>query len=167
MILFYLEKWILLNPEGVTLLRQKKNKIVFLTLKTQTMESFEIQATFRVEPGMIYKAWLDSSLHSEMTNADSEIDPLLNGNFSIWNGYITGSTVELEKNKKIVQRWRTTDFPVNSDHSIVEIHLSGTPKGTKLRIKHFNIPDGQGNDYKEGWKEYYFKPMKEYFKQTK
>ena len=128
------------------------------------MESFEITATFPVKPGMIYKAWLDSTGHSEMTDADAEIDPKVNGTFSIWNGYITGNTVELVKDKKIVQRWRTTDFPSGSDHSILEVVLADVPKGTKLTLRHYNIPDGQGDDYKQGWKEYYFKQMKRYFK---
>jgi activator of HSP90 ATPase len=128
------------------------------------MESFVIQATIPGNPEVIYKAWLDSHLHSEMTDADAEIDPGVSGNFSIWNGYITGTTIELVKNKMIVQRWRTTDFPSGSDHSVIEVHLSEVPKGTKLRLNHYNIPDGQGQDYKKGWKEYYFKPMKRYFK---
>ncbi|MEI6898452.1 MAG: SRPBCC domain-containing protein [Bacteroidota bacterium] len=127
------------------------------------MESFEITASFPVKPGVIYKTWLDSTGHSEMTDADAEIDPKINGAFSIWNGYITGSTLELVKNIKIIQRWRTTDFPDGSDHSIVEVLLAEAPKGTKLTLKHYNIPDGQGDDYKQGWKEYYFKPMKRYF----
>ena len=131
------------------------------------MESFEIQATFPVKPQAIYKAWLDSQQHSEMTNADAEIDPNVNGTFSIWNGYITGSTVELIMNKKIVQLWRTTDFPPGSDQSVVEVNLYETPTGAKLILKHYNIPDGQGNDYKKGWKEYYFKPMKRYFTKEK
>ena len=131
------------------------------------MESFEIQVTFPVKPQEIYKAWLDSQQHSEMTNADAEIDPNVNGTFSIWNGYITGSTVELIPNIKIVQRWRTTDFPPGSDQSVVEVNLHETPIGVKLILKHYNIPDGQGNDYKKGWKEYYFKPMKRYFTKGK
>ena len=128
------------------------------------MESFEIKATFPVKPDKIYKAWLDTQQHSEMTDADAEIDPNVNGTFNIWNGYISGTTVELIQDKKIVQQWRTTDFPAGSDHSVIEVHFAETPKGSNLKLNHYNIPDGQGNDYKEGWKEYYFKPMKKYFK---
>ena len=129
-----------------------------------TMESFKIQSTFKVSPGILYNAWLDSRIHSEMTGADAKIDPGLNGSFNIWNGYITGKTLELLKNRKIVQQWRTTDFPEGSDHSVIEIVFHTTPDGTKLTLWHYNIPDGQGKEYKEGWKQYYFKPMKKYFK---
>jgi activator of HSP90 ATPase len=138
-----------------------------ISINQNTMESFRIQATIHAKPYEIYNAWLDSQQHSEMTDSDAEIDPCINGVFSIWNGYITGSTVELEKGKKIVQRWRTTDFPAGRDHSVIEVHLLETQSGTKLKLSHFNIPDGQGKDYKEGWKEYYFKPMKRYFKDGK
>jgi activator of HSP90 ATPase len=127
------------------------------------MESFKIQSTFKVKSEILFNAWLDSKIHSEMTGSDAEIDPELNGSFSIWNGYITGTTPELVKNKKIVQNWRTTDFPAGSDHSVIEIAFNPTPDGTKLNLWHYNIPDGQGKEYKAGWKQYYFKPMKEYF----
>jgi activator of HSP90 ATPase len=128
------------------------------------MESFKIQSTFKVNPEILYNAWLDSRIHTEMSGADSQIDPEPNGSFNIWNGYITGTTLELVKNRKIVQKWRTTDFPLGSDHSVIEIVFKTTPSGTKLMLWHYNIPDGQGKDYKDGWKQYYFKPMKEYFK---
>ena len=130
------------------------------------MDSFKIQSTFNVKPEIIFIAWLDSRIHSEMTETDAEIDPDVNGSFSIWNGYITGKTLELVKDKKIVQSWRTTDFPEESDYSVIEIIFSPTPDGTKLTLWHYNIPDGQGKDYKEGWKQYYFKPMKIYFKEV-
>lgn len=130
------------------------------------MESFKIQSTFNVNPEILYNAWLDSRIHSEMTGTDAEIYPEENGPFSIWNGYITGSTIELVKNNKIVQHWRTTDFPEGSDYSVIEIHFNSIPGGTKLILWHYNIPEGQGKDYKDGWKRYYFKPMKEYFKEV-
>jgi len=128
------------------------------------MESFKIQSTFKVKPEILYNAWLDSKVHSEMTDADAEIDPLIDGSFTIWSGYITGKTLELVKNKKIVQHWRTTDFPGGSDHSVIEVTFRPVPGGTKLNLWHYNIPDGQGNDYKEGWKQFYFKPMSQYFR---
>lgn len=129
------------------------------------MESFKIQSTFGVQPEVLFNAWLDSRIHSEMTDADAEIDPEVKGSFKIWDGYITGTTLELVKNKKIVQKWRTTDFPEGSDHSIIEITFNPTTGGTKLILWHYNIPAGQGKEYKEGWKTYYFKPMKDYFKE--
>jgi activator of HSP90 ATPase len=35
--------------------------------------------------------------------------------------------------------------------------------GTRVTIIHSEIPAGQGEGYKKGWKDFYFKPMKKYF----
>ncbi len=127
------------------------------------MESFKIQATFPAPVGIVYAAWLDSKKHSMMTGYAAEIDPRVGGKFNVWDDYITGTTTQLIPDKKIVQKWRTIDFPDELPDSKLEIIFDQLPNGTRLTLKHSNIPDGQGNEYKEGWKEYYFKPMKSYF----
>jgi len=33
-------------------------------------------------------------------------------------------------------------------------------------LLHTNIPDGQGESYKKCWKDFYFTPMKKYFKKS-
>jgi activator of HSP90 ATPase len=46
----------------------------------------------------------------------------------------------------------------------VEILLERMKDGTRLTLRHSNIPEGQAESYKQGWEDFYFKPMKEYFK---
>ncbi len=127
------------------------------------MESIELSASFKVKPEKIYSAWLDSKKHADMTGSEAEISPGINGKFTAWDGYISGTTIELIQGKKIVQKWRTTEFPPESQDSILEIELEKTKTGTKLILRHSMIPDGQGDNYKQGWKDFYFKPMKKYF----
>ena len=127
------------------------------------MEAFEIQTTFPVSAMELYLAWLDSKVHSAMTGTQAEIDPSPEGGFSIFGGYITGKNAELIPGKKIVQRWRTTEFPVNSPDSVVKIIFEEMGKATKMIIRHTKIPEGQAKDYRQGWKEFYFRPMKAYF----
>jgi activator of HSP90 ATPase len=127
------------------------------------MEDFEIYEVFPVKPSVLFEGWLDSKVHSDIIGSDSEIEPSVNGKFNIWDGYITGKTIELVKDKKIVQKWRTTEFPEKSQDSILELDFEEINDGTKMIIKHTNIPDGQSKDYKQGWIDYYFKPMKKYF----
>jgi len=127
------------------------------------MDSIKLSASFKVKPGKIYSAWLDSKKHSAMTGSIAEIDPGINGKFTAWDGYISGTTAELIPGKKIVQKWRTTEFPTGSPDSILEIVLEKTKTGTRLTLRHTLIPDGQGENYKQGWKDFYFKPMKKYF----
>jgi len=128
------------------------------------MDELKITTEFDVTPEDVYKAWLDSALHTEMTGGDALIDPKPGGKFTAWDGYISGHTVELEPNKRIVQRWRTTDFPDDAPDSLVVIELEPIDDdGCLLKMDHTEIPDGQGNDYLGGWEDHYFEPMREFF----
>jgi activator of HSP90 ATPase len=126
-------------------------------------ESFKMSAQFPISARELYKAWLDSKQHAGFTGAGARIVPQVGGEFSAWDGYILGKTLEMTPFRRIVQAWRTTDFPDGCDDSLVEITLEKAGGGTKLTIKHTEIPEGQGEGYKDGWRQFYFKPMKGYF----
>lgn len=127
------------------------------------MESFKLIELFSVSPDILYNAWLDSVTHAEFIRSSADIDPKVNGKFTIWDNYITGKTIELIPAKKIVQEWRTTEFPEDSPDSILELTFEAIKEGTKLTLVHKNIPEGQADEYKSGWKDYYFAPMQEFF----
>ena len=127
-------------------------------------EKLKLSVTFATNPENVFCAWLDSKKHSEMTGSEAIIESGIKGAFTAWDGYIVGRTIEIEQNLRIVQEWRTTDFPTTSPDSIVEILLEGTEKSTKMVLIHTEIPEGQGEEYKKGWKDFYFNPMKAYFK---
>ena len=118
----------------------------------------------------VYQAWLSSEGHGAMTGSPAIVDGRVDGLFSAWDGYISGRFLELEPDRRIVQGWRTTEFPAQSGDSIVEILLEegGTDglaaaRRTRLTLKHTNIPGGQAESYKTGWEDFYFKPMTAYF----
>lgn len=98
-----------------------------------------------------------------MTGSSATSDAKKGGAFSAWDGYITGKHLVLEPGKRIVQAWRTTEFPPAAPDSTLEIRLSKVAKGTKLSLLQSDIPDGQSDMYAEGWLEYYFDPMTRYF----
>ena len=127
------------------------------------MASIKLMKSFAVKPKVIYSAWLNSKEHSKMTGSKAKINPKINSSFSAWDGYISGKTTDLKPNKKIVQQWRTTEFPDDAPDSVLKIDLEETSDGTKLTMVHKNIPEDQAENYKKGWKDFYFKPMKKYF----
>jgi uncharacterized protein YndB with AHSA1/START domain len=114
-------------------------------------------------PDEIYAAWLDGGKHSAFTGAAATVDPRVGGRHTAWGGYIEGVTLELMPGSRIVQSWRTHDFPAGAPDSRIELHLSVTIGGTRLTLKHSNIPDGDGETYRQGWEEYYFAPMHAWF----
>jgi activator of HSP90 ATPase len=123
---------------------------------------FTLTVTVNAKADKIYEAYLSSEGHTALTGSPARVDGTVDGDFSAWDGYIQGMFLELEKNKRIVQAWRTAEFPEEAEDSIVEILLEEDHGKTKLTLKHTNIPEGQADDYKTGWEDFYFKPMREW-----
>ena len=127
-------------------------------------ESIQVSAFFPgARAGRIYSAWLDGAQHAAFTGSSAEVDPQLGGLFTAWDGYIQGTTVELHPFSRIVQSWRTTEFPAGSPDSRLEVLLEQLDGGTRVTLLHTEIPDGQGEGYRQGWEDYYFTPMQTYF----
>ena len=124
--------------------------------------AFEMKVKFPVKASMIYNAWLDSKTHSEMTGGEASCSNLEGEEFSVWDGYIEGKNIQLNQNEKIIQSWRTSDFKNNDEDSELIIEILDTLEGCELFLIHKNIPEGQP-DYKQGWIDHYFNPMRIYF----
>ncbi|MCQ3936071.1 MAG: hypothetical protein DPW18_03370 [Chloroflexi bacterium] len=130
-----------------------------------------LTAAFNTSAENIYKAWLSTQGHTQMTGSPAKVDGREDGDFTAWEGYIWGTFLELEENKRILQLWRTSEFPEEADDSLVEILLEEEIAATgdrrlamtKVTLIHTNIPEGQAESYKQGWEDFYFKPMREYF----
>ena len=117
-------------------------------------------------PNEVYKAYVDPKKHANFTGSPATGSPKVGGSLTAWDGYISGKYIELEKGKKIVHEWMTTEWPEGYPPSIVELTLK--PKGTKteLTMIHSKVPAEQDESYADGWKEFYWDLMKEYFRKT-
>ena len=109
----------------------------------------------------IYASFLDAEKHSAMTGGEATVEA--DGSFTALGGYITGRTLETETNVRIVQQWRTSQFPAEAPDSRLEIELSSEEAGTRVTFKHSNIPEGQGASYEKGWTNHYLDPMCAWF----
>lgn len=66
----------------------------------------------------------------------------------------------MEKDKVIVQTWRTTDFGEGDPDSEVMFHLSAKGAGTRLMFVHSGVPEALVEDIKQGWIDFYWAPLK-------
>ena len=128
-----------------------------------TNESILISEVIPATPQRIFTAWMDSAEHSAFTGDEATVVPEVGGEHRAAGGYIQGRTLELNEGTRIVQSWRTTEFPPESPDSRVEITLEPTLGGTLVTLLHTDIPVGQGDRYRQGWNEYYLSRMKAYF----
>src|SRR5215472_13319738 len=129
-------------------------------------ESIEVSGVVHAPAERIYQAWLSSSEHTAMTGSRATVEGNVGGRFTAYDGRIEGANVELEPGRRIVQRWRSTDFPAEAGDSLLEVRFEPIDIGTRVAFVHSEIPEGQGTLLEEGWRKYYLEPMDRYFAST-
>jgi len=132
--------------------------------KTETIRQTEL---IPAEPADVYEALIGAEKHTEFTGSKATSDQRVGGKFTAWDGYIFGRNLKLEKAKRIVQEWKTAEWPADYPPSIVEFTFKESRKGTELTMVHSNVPAGQADSYRQGWIDFYWKPLKLYFRKRR
>ncbi len=135
-----------------------------MRIKSKGVRTIKQTVEFDASPEEVYDLLMDSKKHSEFTDSECMIQNNVGGSFKIYDGYIKGSNILLEKNKKIVQNWHCTDLP-SRHKTTVTFELEEKNGKTILHFTHENVPVSNYEDLEEGWKEHYWDRMKEYFKE--
>jgi uncharacterized protein YndB with AHSA1/START domain len=127
-------------------------------------DTIELSRILPATPDRIYLAWLNGPEHTAMTGGKATVASTeVGGAFTAWDGYIDGVHVALEPGRRIVQAWRSDDFPADAPESHLEVLLEPAPGGTRLTIRHTDLPEGHGPAVLEGWDEWYLTPMEAFF----
>ena len=126
-------------------------------MKTKTLRQ---SATFGATPHEVYEMLMDSRKHSKFTGGKASISRRIGGKFTVYGDYIQGINLELVPNKKIVQSWRGSDWPRGHD-SKVTFSLRRIKRGTRLTFRQSGLPEKFYKDISQGWRDFYWKPMKE------
>jgi activator of HSP90 ATPase len=116
--------------------------------------------TFKAPPHEIYEALMDSKKHSRFTGDKATISRKVGGKFSVFDGYSEGVNLELVPDVKIVQSWRASDWP-EGHYSEASFTFKEIPGGTRLSFIQTGVPANQYDDISQGWRDYYWAPMKE------
>lgn len=104
---------------------------------------------------------MDSKKHAAFTEAEATISRKVGGTFQTYDGYATGSNLEVVPDKKIVQTWRASDWP-EEHYSTVTFALSEKNGETTLEFTQTEIPLEAYPDIKQGWQEWYWDRLKHY-----
>ena len=123
-----------------------------------------IRQTVLVEapPHVVFEALLDSKKHSAFTRDKAVISRKVGGSFTAFNGYIEGKNLRIERDKVIVQSWRTTEFEEDDPDSKVMFHFSKKGNGTRLMFVHSDVPERLAERFRQGWIDNYWVPLKAY-----
>ena len=128
--------------------------------KTRTIRQ---KVIINATPEEVYDALMDPKKHAAFTGDEASGSSEVGGEFIAWGGYITAKNIELERGKKIVQEWSTSEWPESYPPSRLEIGLKANPEGTELVMMHSQVPEEQADDYDQGWHEHYWNRLNRYF----
>jgi activator of HSP90 ATPase len=118
-------------------------------------------ATFKASPRAVYEALLDSRKHAAFTGMPARIDRRPGGRFTAYDGYLEGVTVELVPNRKIVQFWRSRNWP-RYHYSTVTFALAPVRGGTRLRFTQEGVPNNDYSAKRSGWISSYWEKIKKF-----
>ena len=114
-------------------------------------------------PKAVYDALVTARMQAAVTGAGTTGAARVGGRFTAWGGYITGVHRTLVPGQRIVQDWRTTEWPDGAPPSRLDITLKAVKGGTELRMVHSIVPAQQAGSYRQGWIDHYWTPLQKYF----
>ena len=125
-------------------------------------KTIEQTVTFNAAPHDVYEALIDSEKHSQFTGAKATITREVGGDFSAYDGALSGSILELVPDAKIVQTWRGSDEGwVPGHYSTATFTLEAVDGGTRLTFVQTGVPEQSFEQISQGWQTYYWAKMKE------
>jgi activator of HSP90 ATPase len=130
------------------------------------MKTIRQSILFRVSPHEVYEAMMDSKKTTTFTGERAVISREVGGKVSVFDGYVEGTNETLLPDKKIVQRWRSSDWP-DGHYSTVTFELKKVPKGTKLSFTQTEVPEDDYQSKSKGWVEYYWSKMKAFLERQR
>jgi uncharacterized protein YndB with AHSA1/START domain len=118
--------------------------------------------TFKATPTAVYEALVDPVQHARFTGAPAKISAKAGTAFAMWDGSLTGVVVAVEPGHRLVLAWRSESWP-KGHYSIAQFVFTKVRGGTRLTFEQFGIPASDFADIREGWKQFYWDPLKAYF----
>lgn len=115
---------------------------------------------FRASPEQVFRILTDSKQHSALTGQKAKLGRNIGDPFSTSDGYVTGITVDLKPNERLVQAWRNEDFPAGAFSMAAFVLTRTKDGGTELVLTHRGVPKSLIPRVEREWKQAYWEKMK-------
>lgn len=124
------------------------------------MKTFKKTFKINAEPSDVYSTLTNPYTIELWSGYPAVMSEIPGSEFSLWEGDITGKNLEFIKDKKVMQEWY---FGELAEKSIVTIDIQSDRENSQVTVEHTNIPDNDFADIAEGWREYYFGAIMNFF----
>lgn len=124
-------------------------------------KSIRQTVTLPCTPKQAYDLLMTTRLHAAFTQHKAKVSTKVGGKVEAYDGYIEACNLELKPGKRIVQAWRTNEWPAGW-FSKATWTFTKANGGTKLAFSQTHVPVKGYDDLKDGWKLWYWDLMKQY-----
>ncbi|OMO68922.1 Activator of Hsp90 ATPase 1-like protein [Corchorus olitorius] len=160
------------NSAGVS--KEKvAEKEVKKEVKKKVKEGFKtisMTEKFNCRAKDMFEILMDENRWRGFTQSTARISKEVGGQFSIFDGSVTGTNLELQEGKLIVQRWRFGSWPDGIDSTVRLVFEEPEPGVTVIKLTHTDIPeeDRYGNatvveNTERGWRDLIFHKIRAVF----
>ncbi|XP_030453030.1 uncharacterized protein LOC115674694 [Syzygium oleosum] len=138
--------------------------------KKEGFKTISMTEKFSCRARDMYEILMDENRWKGFTQSNARISKEVGGEFSIFDGSVTGTNVELQEGKLIMQKWRFGSWP-DGIHSTVKLTLDEPEPGlTVVKLTHTDVPeeDRYGNatvveNTERGWRDLIFHKIRAVF----
>jgi len=121
-------------------------------------QTFVIKAT----PQRIFEALTTIADIKKWSGAGAKFEAKVDGQYTMWDGWVKGTVQELIPGKKLAQTWEPSDWEPQNEASVATFTLSEKGGGTEVQFEQTNVPDKQYKSTDDGWRDFYLGAIKEY-----
>jgi activator of HSP90 ATPase len=119
------------------------------------------EADFTASPQRVYAALVSTKEFTAFSGMPASVTNAVGGAITLFEGHITGRNVELLPGKRVVQAWRTVDWPAGV-YSIARFELTAKGTGTHLVFDQTGFPEAERASLAAGWESHYWAPLRKY-----
>lgn len=117
------------------------------------------EVTIAATPDAVFAVLTGSAEFARMTGGRAaDISREAGGPIAMFGDGIRGRNVELVPGKRVVQAWRSQEWP-EGVYSIVRFELVPAGTGTRLVFDQVGYPDSAHQMLDSGWHQMYWEPM--------
>ncbi|KAI7998557.1 hypothetical protein LOK49_LG10G03024 [Camellia lanceoleosa] len=153
-------------PPPVAVVKKEEGK----KKKKEGFKTISMTEKFSCRAKDLYEIMMDENRWKGFTHSNARISKEVGGEFSIFDGSVTGTNVELQEGKLIVQKWRFGSWP-DGIQSMVRLTFDESEPGvTTVKLTHTDVPeeDRYGNatvveNTERGWRDLIFHKIRAVF----